>query len=45
MALTRPFIETIRERAERDSEFRAGMLAEAEECFWEPSKHSREALA
>jgi DNA-binding phage protein len=33
MALTRSFVETIKERAEKDSEFRVGLLTEAAECF------------
>jgi len=33
MGLTRPFIETVKERATQDPEFRAVMLAEATECF------------
>jgi DNA-binding phage protein len=44
MALTRPFIETIRERAKRDPEFRAAMLAEAVECFAENDVSTAKAL-
>jgi len=33
MGLTRPFIESVKERAATDPDFRAGMLAEASECF------------
>lgn len=33
MGLTRPFIETVKERAAKDPKFRATMLAEATECF------------
>ncbi len=33
MALTRDFIETIKARAEKDPEFRIGLLTEAAECF------------
>lgn len=33
MGLTRPFIETVKERADSDPDFRAAMLAEATECF------------
>lgn len=33
MGLTRPFIESVKERAESDPNFRASMLAEASECF------------
>ena len=33
MGLTRPFIETVKERAAKDPKFRATMLAEASECF------------
>lgn len=33
MGLTRPFIETVKERAAGDPDFRATMLAEASECF------------
>ena len=33
MALTRDFIATIKERAEKDSKFRIGLLTEAAECF------------
>jgi len=33
MGLTRPFIETVKERAAADPDFRAAMLAEATECF------------
>ena len=33
MGLTRPFIESVKERADKDPEFRAAMLAEASECF------------
>ena len=33
MALTRHFIETIKDRAETDPEFRIGLLTEAAECF------------
>ncbi len=33
MALTRNFIETVKERAEKDPEFRIGLLTEASECF------------
>ena len=33
MALTRDFIETIKTRAEKDPEFRIGLLTEAAECF------------
>ena len=33
MALTRPFSETVKERAEKDPEFRIGLLTEAFECF------------
>jgi hypothetical protein len=33
MALTRNFIETIKKRAEKDPEFRIGLLTEAAECF------------
>lgn len=33
MRPTRPFIETVKERAAKDPKFRATMLAEASECF------------
>lgn len=33
MGLTRPFLETVKERADKDPDFRAAMLAEATECF------------
>lgn len=33
MGLTRPFIESVKERAESDPDFRASMLAEALSCF------------
>lgn len=33
MGLTRPFIESIKERAAKDPRFRGAMLAEASECF------------
>ena len=33
MALTRDFVETIKARAEKDPEFRIGLLTEAAECF------------
>jgi DNA-binding phage protein len=33
MALTREFKDTIRQRAERDPEFRIGLLTEAAECL------------
>ena len=33
MGLTRPFIETVRERAQKDPKFRIGLLTEAAECF------------
>ena len=33
MALTRQFTETIKQRAEKDPEFRIGLLTEAAECF------------
>ncbi len=33
MALTRSFVETIKERAEKDPKFRIGLLTEAAECF------------
>ncbi len=33
MALTRSFVETVKERAARDAEFRVGLLTEAAECF------------
>ncbi len=33
MGLTRPFIESVKERASSDPSFRAAMLAEASECF------------
>ncbi len=33
MGLTRPFIESVKERAAADPEFRANMLTEAMECF------------
>jgi hypothetical protein len=33
MGLTRPFIETIKERAAKDPKFRGALLAEASECF------------
>ena len=33
MALTRNFVETIKARAEKDPEFRIGLLTEAAECF------------
>ena len=33
MALTRSFVETVKERAARDPEFRVGLLTEAAECF------------
>jgi hypothetical protein len=33
MALTKPFRETVVERAKSDRKFRAGLLAEAAECF------------
>ena len=34
MALSRDFKETILERAQRDSEFRVGLLIEASECLF-----------
>ncbi len=33
MALTRSFVETAKERASSDPEFRIGLLTEAAECF------------
>jgi len=33
MGLTRPFIESVKERAAKDPDFRVGMLTEASECF------------
>lgn len=33
MGLTRPFIETIKERVAKDPKFRGALLAEASECF------------
>lgn len=33
MPLTRSFKEIVKERAQRDPEFRAGLLSEAMECF------------
>jgi hypothetical protein len=33
MALTRRFVETVKERAEGDADFRVGLLTEAAECF------------
>ena len=33
MALTRDFMDTVKERAQRDPEFRVGLLTEAAECF------------
>jgi len=33
MALTKPFRETVVERAKKDPDFRAGLLTEAAECF------------
>lgn len=33
MALTRDFKETVKERAEKDVEFRVGLLTEAAECL------------
>jgi len=33
MGLTRPFIESVKERAEKDPDFRAALLTEASECF------------
>ncbi|MDZ4657110.1 MAG: hypothetical protein SH868_05975 [Bythopirellula sp.] len=33
MGLTRPFIESVKERAAIDPDFRGAMLAEATECF------------
>ena len=33
MALTRDFLETVKERAERDPAFRVGLLTEAAECL------------
>lgn len=33
MALTREFIETVKERADRDPEFRVGMLKDAVDAF------------
>jgi hypothetical protein len=33
VGLTRPFIETVKRRAEKDPKFRAALLSEAVECF------------
>jgi len=33
MALTRDFVETVKERADRDPAFRVGLLTEAAECL------------
>lgn len=33
MGLTRPFAETVKQRADKDPKFRAALLSEAAECF------------
>ncbi len=40
MALTRNFKETIKERAQRDTEFRVGLLTQAAECLLNDEPHA-----